>query len=234
MMEQKRMKTTLAALCMCALFSTTALAAEGGEADKVKAATQVIGEIMMVPDYQIPEAVLKDARGIAVIPGVVKAGFFLGGRYGKGVLSVLDDSGAWSDPVFITITGGSFGWQFGVQSTDLILVFKKKRSVEAISRGKFTLGTDASIAAGPVGRNAGAGTDIELKAEIFSYSRSRGFFAGISLEGSALQIDHEADAAFYGSPGIPAYAIMEGRAPKKPAEAAELKESIRKLTAGGK
>lgn len=208
--------------------------AEKSEGDKVRDAALVISEIMKVPDYEIPEAVLKDARGIAVIPGVLKAGFIVGGRYGKGVLSVQNDAGAWSDPVFISITGGSLGWQIGVQSTDLILVFKKKRSIDAISQGKFTLGADASIAAGPVGRNTAAQTDIELKAEIFSYSRSRGFFAGISLEGSAIQIDDPADADFYGKPGIEAADIMAGKVPKTPAEASALKESIRNLIKGEK
>jgi lipid-binding SYLF domain-containing protein len=207
--------------------------AEQSEQDKVKDATQTIADIRKAPDYEIPEAVLKGARGIAVIPGVIKLGFFVGGRYGKGVFSVLSDSGEWSDPVFISLASGSYSWQFGVQSTDLILVFKSKRSIEAITQGKFTLGADASIAAGPVGRNTTAGTDIELKAEIYSYSRSRGFFAGISLDGSALQIDQEADAAFYGN-AISASDIMAGKAPKTPAEAVELKDSIRKLMGGGK
>lgn len=230
MIRLHAIRTLLAVLCICTLFAVTARCAEDKEATKVSDAAQVISEIMKVPDYEIPEAVLKDARGIAVIPGVLKAGFIVGGRYGKGVLSVLNDSGTWSDPSFISITGGSLGWQIGVQSTDLILVFKKKRSIDAISRGKFTLGTDASIAAGPVGRNAAAGTDIELKAEIFSYSRSRGFFAGISLDGSALQIDDDANALFYGKSGISAWDIMNGKAPKTPAEAVKLKASIRKLT----
>lgn len=210
---------------------TTSLSAAGNESSKAREAAQVLSEIMGTPDYEIPEAVLKDAYGIAVIPQVIKAGFMLGGRYGKGVLSVLDDSGSWSNPVFISIAGGSLGWQLGVQSTDIVLVFKKKRSIEAISKGKFTLGSDASIAVGPVGRHAEAQTDLGLKAEIYSYSRSRGFFAGISLEGSALQIDRDANAAFYGKPGISANDILNNKGVKAPAEAENLKESIRKLYA---
>jgi lipid-binding SYLF domain-containing protein len=223
-------KATFAMLCISVLFVMAAHAAESSEATKMADATQVVSDIMNAPDFEIPQAVLKDASGIAVIPGVVKAGFWIGGRYGKGVLTVMRSSGAWSDPVFISITGGSFGWQFGVQSTDVVLVFKTRRSIEAISKGKFTLGGDGSIAAGPVGRNASAGTDITLQAEIYSYSRNRGLFIGLSLEGSALQIEDAENAAFYGKPGISAADIMEDKVPKTPAEVTAFREGIQKLT----
>lgn len=169
----------------------------GNEVAKIKAATQVIKDIMNIPEKTIPPSLLKKACGIAVVPGVLKVGLGLGGRYGKGILAVRTEIGNWSNPAFITLSGGSIGWQIGVQSTDIILVFINKKSVDAILEGKFTLGADASIAAGPVGRHVGVKTDVEFKSEIYSYSQSRGLFAGIALEGAAIQIDHNANEAFY-------------------------------------
>ena len=122
-----------------------------------------------------------------------------GGRFGKGILVVRQEDGSWANPVFITVAGGSIGWQIGVESIDIILVFKSTRSLEGIMKGKFTLGADASVAAGPVGRQASASTDILLKSEIYSYSRSRGLFAGLAVDGASIQINHDANEAFYGS-----------------------------------
>jgi lipid-binding SYLF domain-containing protein len=165
---------------------------------KIDDSVEVLEQIMKIPEKGIPPALLNDARGIAIIPGVIKAGFILGGRYGRGILVVRDKEDRWSNPVFISITGGSIGWQIGVESIDIVLVFKSSRSIKGILRNKFTLGADASIAAGPVGRQASASTDIVLKSEIYSYSRSRGLFAGLALDGAAIQINHDADEAFYG------------------------------------
>ncbi len=177
--------------------------AQTHEEDTVNAATGVLREIMAVPFKGIPQALLDDAQGIAIIPGMVKGGFIVGVRHGKGVLVTRDDAG-WHAPVFITITGGSVGWQAGLQATDLVLVFRTRRSVEGILRGKFTIGADASVAAGPVGRQASAGTDVELKAEILSYSRSRGLFAGLAIDGAVLHIEHRDNAQYYAPrPGQP-------------------------------
>jgi lipid-binding SYLF domain-containing protein len=168
------------------------------EIRRVEDAIEVIGEIVDIPEEGMPAALLGKAYGIAVIPNVIKAAYGIGGRHGRGVLLVRREDGEWSNPSFISLTGGSIGWQIGVQSADIILVFKSRKSIESISRGKFTLGADASVAAGPVGRHAEASTDIQLKAEIYSYSKSRGLFAGISIEGAALRIDHNANEDFYG------------------------------------
>jgi lipid-binding SYLF domain-containing protein len=165
---------------------------------KIDDSVEVLDQIMSIPEKGIPPALLDNAGGIAIIPGVIKAGFILGGRYGRGILVIRDKDGSWSNPVFISITGGSIGWQVGIESIDIVLVFKSSRSVQGILKGKFTLGADASIAAGPVGRQASASTDIMLKSEIYSYSRSRGLFAGLALEGAAIQINYDADEAFYG------------------------------------
>jgi lipid-binding SYLF domain-containing protein len=179
----------------------------------VRVADQVLHEAMSTAGRQIPAALLADAQGIAVIPGVIKIGFIAGLRRGHGVVMVRDPNGAWSLPQFVTLTGGSVGWQAGVQGTDVLLVFMTHKSVEGLLNGKFTIGADVAAAAGPVGRNAAAATDARLKAEILSYSRSRGLFAGLSLDGSAIEIDSVAHSSYYGSgPGQAPAQIPESAA----------------------
>jgi lipid-binding SYLF domain-containing protein len=146
-----------------------------------------------------------------VVPNVVKVGFVIGGRKGRGLIAVRNADGSWSNPSFLTLAGGSVGFQAGVQSADVVLVFRSKRGVDSIVNGKFTLGADASVAAGPVGRSAQASTDEQLKAEIYSYSRARGLFAGVALDGTALRIDNKSNARVYGEHTTPR-AIFEGRA----------------------
>jgi lipid-binding SYLF domain-containing protein len=157
-------------------------------------------------DDGIPRSLLSDARGVAILPGILNGGFVIGARHGRGVLMVRDAEGTWRLPTFVTLTGGSIGWQIGVQSTDLILVFRTQKSIDGILSGTLTLGADAAVAAGPVGRAASAATDGRLQAEIFTYSRSRGLFAGVALDGSVLRIDQAANAAYYppAAPGQPA------------------------------
>lgn len=167
------------------------------EAETVNAASQTLTEIMAIPNRRIPETLLSEAEGIAIIPDLLKGGFVVGVRYGRGIVVVRDENRAWKPPAFVSLTGGSVGWQIGVQATDLILVFVTKNSVDGLMRGKFTIGADVAAAAGPIGRQATAATDARLKAEIYSYSRSRGLFAGVSLDGSALQIDNTANAIYY-------------------------------------
>jgi lipid-binding SYLF domain-containing protein len=164
---------------------------------RVDNATEVIQKFTQIPEDGIEAALLQNAYGIAIIPNTIKVGLGIGGRYGKGVIVVRRPDGGWSNPSFISLYGGSFGWQIGAQGTDLILVFKSKKSVDNIARTKFTLGGDASVAAGPVGRQTSAATDEIFKAEIYSYSRSRGLFAGISLEGSIIGMDEKSNLAFY-------------------------------------
>ena len=172
------------------------------EEERVANATDVVDQLLRIPEQSVPPALLSRAYAVAVIPNVVKIGFGLGARRGKGILVVRRENGTWSNPAFVTLTGGSFGWQIGAQSTDIILVFKTREGVDGIENGKLTLGADASIAAGPVGRHTGVATDIEFQAEVFSYSRSRGLFAGIALEGAGVSMDRAANAAFYGSSSI--------------------------------
>lgn len=199
------------------------------ETATVETATQTLQEITSVPAKGIPASLLADAQGIAIIPSVVKLGFVVAGRHGRGIVLTRNANGAWGHPVFVTITGGSVGWQAGIQATDVILVFKTRKSVAGLMKGKFTLGADAAVAAGPVGRRAEAATDVQLKAEILSYSRSRGLFAGVSLEGSALMIDDGANAGYYGRHGITAAEIQAGRVPVVPAASTKLQTLLARL-----
>jgi lipid-binding SYLF domain-containing protein len=160
-------------------------------------AIDVLASMPNTPVPAIPAALLRDAQGVAIIPGVIKAGFVIGGRHGRGVLLTRTQDGAWSRPEFITLSGGSIGWQIGVQSTDIILVFKTRRGLDRIRKGKLTLGADVAVAAGPVGVQAEAGTDAKLQAEIYSYSRSRGLFAGLSVEGGVLLLEPTQTANYY-------------------------------------
>jgi len=210
-MNVKRLMFAVAALVVTFNMSLSpALANE--EAKKVEEAVSVVKDIMAIPEKGIPPALLSESYAVAIIPGVIKLGFIIGGRHGSGVLLVRDKEGKWGNPLFVSFTGGSIGWQVGAQSTDVLLVFKSRKGVEGIKKGKFTLGADAAVAAGPVGRSVEAATDVKLKAEIYSYSRSRGLFAGISLEGAALQIDDDANASFYGKEAIRADDILSGKA----------------------
>ncbi len=221
----------VAALILGAVIQASAANAAIKETDRVVSAAEVMDKVMDIPEKAIPSALLDDAQGIAIIPGVIKVGFVLGGQYGRGVLVVRGKGGAWSDPVFVSLMSGSVGWQIGAESTDFVIVFKTRKSIEGIMKGKYTLGADAGVAAGPVGRHAGASTDVELKAEIYTYSRSRGAFAGVSLEGSALQVDDDANAAFYQRKEISPATILEGgRELHTPTAAGTLKKKLEKYS----
>ena len=205
------MRQLAAALALLiSLFAMPAFAGQV-EDDRARDASRVLGEILRIPEESVPTNLLAEAQAIAVIPNVVKAGFVIGGRRGRGLIAIRGSDGTWSNPSFVTLTGGSFGFQAGVQSADVILVFRSKRGVDSIVNGKFTLGADASVAAGPVGRSAQASTDEQLKAEIYSYSRARGLFAGVSLDGTRMAIDNKSNQVAYGE-GNTARAIFEGRA----------------------
>ncbi len=167
---------------------------------RIEKSNVIIQEIMNTSDNSIPRDLIQRAQGIAVFPNVVNAAFLVGARYGQGVIVARGVDGTWSAPSFLDMYGGSFGFQAGAQVSDLVLVFMTRRSVEALGRGDFTLGATASVAAGPIGRTGQASTDITLAAEIYSYSKTRGLFAGIALDGAGLQVDTAANFAMYGSP----------------------------------
>jgi lipid-binding SYLF domain-containing protein len=178
------------------------LAGQWKEDETVRQSMTVLNEIMSIPANGIPVAMLRDAHAVAIIPKVIKGSFVIGARHGTGVLLIRDSRGGWHAPVFISLTGGNIGWQVGVQSTDVVLVFKNQNSVNGLLSGKFTLGADAAVAAGPLGRQASAATDGQLNAEIYSWSRSRGLFLGVSLDGSVIELDQLAIANYY-RPAIP-------------------------------
>ena len=186
-------------------------AAFAGEAENQRAANavRVLHDLTQAPDKGLPSDMIANAYAVAVIPDVIKAGLVIGGRHGLGLIAVKTENGSWSNPSFISMSGGSIGFQAGVSSTDVILVFRTQRGVDSIVHGKFTLGADASAAAGPVGRSAQASTDAQMKAEIFSYSRARGLFAGAALDGSIISIDNDANAAVYGA-GVTPRRIFAG------------------------
>ena len=195
-MNTKHFVAVITALALCATSSAWAAT---GEEQRVADAADVLDQLSRIPEKSVPPSLLSRAYAVAVIPNVVRAAFGLGARRGKGVLVIRQDDNSWSNPAFITLTGGSVGWQVGAESTDVILVFKTRTSVDGISNGKLTLGANASVAAGPIGRHTAVATDIGFKAEVYSYSRSRGLFAGIALEGAGVTMDRKANAAFYGS-----------------------------------
>jgi len=189
----------LLVLVVLASFSSAAWAAEGRDkiVDRVEAAGTVLDEIMAAPDKGIPEEVLSSAECIAVVPSLLKGGFIVGAAYGKGVVTCRTEKG-WSAPAFFRVEGGSFGLQIGGQAVDLIMLVMNDNGMRNLLSSKFKIGADASAAAGPVGRHAEAATDWKMRAELLTYSRARGLFAGISLEGSVVKQDKDDTRAFYG------------------------------------
>ncbi|HOX71517.1 MAG: lipid-binding SYLF domain-containing protein [Dokdonella sp.] len=212
-----------------AVFALNAHAAET-ELKRAENAVRVLNEIMQAPDKAIPRDLLQSAHAIIVVPDVLKAGFVIGGRRGEGLMAVKTRDGTWSNPSFVNLTGGSVGFQAGVSSTDVVLVFRTERGVDSIVHGKFTLGADASAAAGPVGRTAQASTDAQLKAEILSYSRARGLFAGVALDGSVLSIDNDSNQRIYGD-GVTARRVFEGGVNTVPTEVVDFRDRLEEYTA---
>jgi lipid-binding SYLF domain-containing protein len=233
MFNRKQFVSAALLLALMAPAFVTASRAAGAarEEGRLLVATEVLQEIQAMPDQRIPDTLLSRAYGIAVIPDVTKVAFMFGGRHGNGVLAVRDSlSSPWSNPVFVALTGGSWGIQAGAQSSDIILVFTTKGGVEGMAGGKITLGADASVATGPVGRQGSAGTDMSFNSEIYSYARTRGLFGGIALDGSVIAIDKSANTAFYGKQGVTATEIFSGQAPTPPATAQRFLEQLAMAT----
>jgi lipid-binding SYLF domain-containing protein len=196
------------------VFVVTQLALASDREDDVARthkAAEVFKEIMDTPDRGIPHDLLHNAQCIAIIPGDKKFAFIFGGTYGRG-LATCRSSHGWSAPIFIAIDGGSVGYQIGGSSTDLVLLFMNQHALRSLLSDKFKLGADASVAAGPVGRSAAAATDLKLNAEILSYSRSKGLFAGVSLDGAVVQADKSGDRAMYGA-DVNRHEILNGTVP---------------------
>jgi len=183
--------------------------------DRLDNAAQVLHEVMGAPDKGIPEEVLQHAKCIAVVPHMVKAGLVFGGKGGKGVATCRTAKG-WSAPAFITISGGSWGLQIGAEAVDLVMIIQNEKGMQKLLSSNFQIGADASAAAGPVGRHASAGTDWKLDTEILTYSRAKGAFAGLTLEGASIRQDDDSRRAMYG-PKVTTRAALLGQVPPPPA-----------------
>jgi lipid-binding SYLF domain-containing protein len=177
-------------------------AEKSDQTKKLDDATAVLKEFGAMSEGA-PQSLRENAAGVVVIPGMIKAGLGIGGQHGSGVLSIKNADGSWTEPVFVKMTGGSIGFQIGASSTDLVLFFMREKNIRAVLNGEFTLGGSATVAAGPVGRSGSADTSAKLDAEIYSYSRSRGAFAGISIDGSKLYVDKSGNQLFYTKDATP-------------------------------
>jgi lipid-binding SYLF domain-containing protein len=223
-MEITMLKRILAVTILIGIASLTAVASDrDDDVNRTQKAAQVFKEIMNTPDQGIPSNLLESAKCIAIIPGDKKFAFVFGGSYGRGLATCRTGHG-WSAPMFVAIDSGSVGYQIGGSSTDIVMLFMNDHALQSLMSDKFKVGADASVAAGPVGRNAAAGTDLKLNAEILSYSRSKGIFAGVSLDGAVMQADKSGDKAMYGD-DVNRHEILDGKV-AVPASARELVEEL--------
>jgi SH3 domain-containing YSC84-like protein 1 len=223
-MEITMLKRILAVTILIAIASLTAVASDReDDVNRTQKAAQVFKEIMNTPDQGIPSNLLESAKCIAIIPGDKKFAFVFGGSYGRGIATCRTGH-SWSAPMFVAIDSGSVGYQIGGSSTDIVMLFMNDHALQSLMSDKFKLGADASVAAGPVGRNAAASTDLKLNAEILSYSRSKGIFAGVSLDGAVMQADKSGDKAMYGD-DVNRHEILDGKV-AVPASARALVEEL--------
>ena len=225
----------LIATCLSLLLAVTALAPAQASADdkadrRLQQSQRVFEAFSDLTEQTIPTWLLERAYGVVVVPSVVKVALSIGGRGGKGVMAVRNPDGTWSAPAFVTLAGANIGFQFGVQSTDVVLVLMSRESVEGIAGGKVTLGADASVAAGPLGRSSAAATDATLTAQVLSYSRSSGLFAGVALDGTVIAIDKRANESFYGISDVLASQILAGKVANVPADAQEFTAALARAT----
>jgi lipid-binding SYLF domain-containing protein len=189
----------LSALVVQMMIGRSYAAANSDQIERVQKSMEVLRALTGAEDSAIPEYILEHAEGLIVIPSYLKGGFIVGAEHGKGIMSVRDrTTNSWSLPAFVSMAGGSFGAQIGLQSVDLVLVVVNRDSIDALLKNKFTFGGDLSVAAGPVGRSTKAATDLKLEAKILAYSRAKGLFAGATLNGTTLQADEESNEKFYG------------------------------------
>jgi lipid-binding SYLF domain-containing protein len=229
-MNLKRLKRFALACLGVGALSSVLLYAEEGATTRLRTSTEVLSEIMATPDQGIPKELLENAQCIVIVPGMKKAAFIVGGNYGRGfMLCRLSSGSGWSAPAGVKMEGGSFGFQIGGSETDVVMLVMNKRGAEKLLTSKFTLGADASVAAGPVGRTSSADTDIKMHAEILSYSRSRGAFAGISLKGATLRPDKDANMELYGTK-LTNTQIVNGKTTKANAAGSELTVALNKYS----
>jgi len=227
------MKLALKFIVSLILLSNTIPAIAGVKADsreRAQKASSAFREIMDAPDQAIPEDLIDRAQCVAVFPSVIKAGFIIGGLRGKGLVSCRRSGGSWGAPSYLTISGGSFGLQFGGQAVDLVMLIMNEQGIEGLLQDKFEIGAGAAASAGPVGRNTHVSTDILLKSQIISYSRSRGLFAGLELKGAVINQDQEANNAMYGRELSARDIVIDGKA-RTPSEIRIFPQTLRKFSA---
>ena len=209
MVKRTIMFALLAASFTCFSLAAMADSTKSDDVARIQNAAEVFHEIMATPDKAIPQELVESARCIAIIPGEKKVAFIVGGNYGKGLVTCRTSHG-WSAPAFLTVGGGSYGLQIGGSSTDIVMIFRNRKGLDSLLSDKFKIGGSATAAAGPVGRHAAASTDVKLNAQILTYARSKGAFAGVSLNGAVVQPDDSGNHALYG-PNASAKRIVDGR-----------------------
>lgn len=219
----------LAAVLLALMAIPIGAQAQTKEDARLVLASQVLEELRKQPDQNIPQWLMQRAYGVAVIPNVIQGALIFGGRGGAGVLSVRDSSGRFTNPVFVSLAGGSVGWQIGAQAADVVLIFATQRSIDYFKRGDFTLGATASLTAGPVGRQTEAAAGVN--SEVYAYSRTRGLFAGVSINGTVLGFAKRANRNFYGAGGTDVEAIATGKVTTSSPTAARLLAAIGALAA---
>ena len=224
-MNKPRYDLRLIAIALVGLLAMGTAAADKFS-ERVKNSTEVYKELINAPDQGVPKPLLKKCKCVAVLPGVKKGAFVVGGRHGKGIVSCRNDSGKWSPIAFLTLSGGSFGFQIGGSSTDLVLFLMSERGAKALLDDNIKLGANASVAAGPVGRTAEAATDIKFEADVYAYARAKGLFAGIALDGASLRRDGKAVRDYYGQDLKLKELLFEHQAPKMPAAAKEFVDAL--------
>ncbi|HVP19859.1 MAG TPA: lipid-binding SYLF domain-containing protein [Spirochaetia bacterium] len=223
----RRFAAALAASCALFVLGAGPLAAEWAQVHKVEDALDVLTAMTAIPEHEAFQQLIRKTYALAIFPDVQKVSIIIGGQRGKGVLIVRDGKGHWTRPLFLSLWGASVGWQIGVQSADIVLFFRTRRSVESVLRGRYTLGIGASVAAGSLGRSAAAATDADMKAEIYSYARARGIFVGLSLEGVSLDVDLDANSTYYGREiDKPADVLLQGSSTSDPPSARALTEAV--------
>jgi lipid-binding SYLF domain-containing protein len=224
--------TTLAIALLCLALGGQTARANPQTDQRLDDSRQVFESFTFLTEQSIPGWLLERAYGVVVVPRVIKGALGIGGRGGRGVMAVRNPDGTWSNPVFVTLGGINIGFQIGVQSTDVVLVLMSQMSVEGIAGGKVTLGADASVAAGPMGRSAAAATDATFKAQVLSYSRNEGIFAGVALDGTVISVDNGSNESAYGVPGILPSQILGGPPSMAPPAAQAFMASLNKATSG--
>jgi lipid-binding SYLF domain-containing protein len=224
--------STLAAALALALTAPAALAMDRGEADlKVRQAKVILDRIMKQSDKSIPKDLLRQAKAVGIFPGMFKAGFVVGGQYGTGMICVRQADGKFGPPAFFEMGGASVGFQIGAQSTDLVLVVMQQRGLDGILKNQVKFGADVAVAAGPVGRRGEAAlSGASGHADVYSYSLTKGLFAGVSLEGAGIGVDENTNAAYYGGGISPRGIMVEGQAAMPPASAQELIKALNKYS----